>query len=189
MNSNTQTKTIAQVKQIEITPASSRGVGELMSLAGHNLWDFAVLGQAPMPKEAVRLGDWLLVPSDQDSSEIPDRALARVQAIYAAGIRPKGFVLVHEAPMLLSAPEDAREPQSLSPQWMVDPQTTQKLIDTLSFGVAGLAKVMVGIATVAVAVGSMILPAILFAGAMLLDPILIAVTEDDYWIEIDRWWV
>jgi hypothetical protein len=29
----------------------------------------------------------------------------------------------------------------------------------------------------------------LLAGMVMLDPILVAVTEDGYWIEIDRWQV
>ena len=65
-------------------------------------WDFFVLGQAPFPSDPFQLGDWLVVPAHQDSSLIPPRAYERVQSIYAAGLRPKGFVVVHEAPKLLS---------------------------------------------------------------------------------------
>jgi hypothetical protein len=31
-------------------------------------------------------------------------------------------------------------------------------------------------------------PALLVVGAVVVDPILVAVTEDGYWVEIDRWW-
>lgn len=188
MNTNTQTKTIVQAKSTALKPKTSPRVQELMTVGQRELWDFAVLGQAPMPEEPVRLGDWLIIPAQQDSSEIPDRALARVQAIFAAGIRPKGFVLVHEAPMLLPPPETAQV-QTPQPQWALDPQTTQKVIDTLSFGVSSLAKVMAGAMTVALAIGAVVVPAFFLAGLALIDPILIVVTEDDYWVEIDRWWV
>ena len=180
------TNSIIQVETLVVQPETSHRVGELMTLGQNQLWNFAVLGRAPMPEEAVRLGDWLVVPAHQDTTEIPDRAMRRVQAIFNAGIRPKGFVMVHEAPMLLPATvTKSEQPQT---QWKLDPQTTKKIIDTLGVGVGVLGKVAAGALTAAVSIGSMILPAFLFMGAALLDPILIAVTEDDYWIEIDRWW-
>ena len=184
---NTRTNSIVEVQLAEISPADSPRVHELMTFGQHQLWDFAVLGQAPMPSEAFRLNDWLIVPAHQDKGEIPDHTLQRVQAIYAAGIRPQGFVVVHEAPMLLSAP--ATNQSQLRTAWTLNPQTTEKVIDGLSFGVSALAKLMVGTVTLAVAAGSLLLPGLLLAGAVLIDPILIAVTEDNYWIEIDRWWV
>jgi hypothetical protein len=187
MYSNTQTKLVVQERPAELKPTASPRVQELMTLGRQESWEFAVLGQAPMPTQPVRLRDWLIVPAEQDSSEIPERALARVQFIFAAGIRPKGFILVHEAPMELPAPKE-EQGQTLKPQWALDPETTQKTIETLSFGVTTLAKVMAGAVTVAAAVGAVLLPAIFLTGVALIDPILIAVTEDDYWIEIDRWW-
>ena len=49
-----------------------------------------------------------------------------------------------------------------------------------------------GVAVLAVAALSlaavMVVPALLVMGAVLLDPILVVVTEDGYWVEIDRWW-
>src|SRR3989304_7399310 len=66
-------------------------------------WGLAILGQAPMLEEPVRLKEWLLVPAHEDIGQIPTRALNRVQALFAAGVRPQGFVIVHEAPMALPA--------------------------------------------------------------------------------------
>lgn len=185
MFSNTQTEMVVHGRPAELKPTASPRVEELMTLGRGEAWDFALLGQAPMPTQPVRVKDWLIVPAEQDSSEIPVQALARVSAIFAAGIRPKGFILVHEAPMFLPAPQEEQE-QFLEAQWMLDPESTQKVIEKLSFGVTTLAKVMAGAVTLATTV---ILPAIFLTGAALLDPILIAVTEDDYWVEIDRWWV
>jgi len=88
-----------------------------MELSRTRGWDWPVLGQAPLPSEPVRVGKWLLVPAQDDSSTIPARTLTRIQAIYAAGLRPRGFVLVHEAPLELTAPagtQSERLPQ-LSP--------------------------------------------------------------------------
>lgn len=169
-------------------PVESRRVQEVIEVGRHELWDFTVIGQAPMPEESMRLGDWLVIPAHQDSTEIPDRALARVQALFNAGVRPKGFVLVHEAPMLLSAPQ-SDQGQSLKPQWSLDPEITQKMLDGLGVGATVAGNIMAGALKAALAVGAVLIPAVFLAGAVLIDPILIAVTEDDYWIEIDRWWV
>ena len=188
MFTNSQSKLMVQDQPTTLRPNTSPWVQELLALGKQEVWDFALLGQAPMPEKPVRLEDWLIVPAQQDSSEIPERAMARVQAIFAAGIRPKGFVLVHEAPMLLAPPEGA-EAQRTGSQWALDPETTQKVIESLSFGISALAKVVAGAVTLIAVAGAVVVPAIFMAGVALIDPILIAVTEDDYWVEIDRWWV
>jgi len=162
---------------------------QLMKLGENQLWTFSILGIAPMPERPVRLKDWLLVPAHQDSSAVPKRTLARIQTIYQAGIRPKGFVVVHEAPMQLPAPEhqdaeviegDFRELQRGAIEIDLDKLTAS--------GSALASTVLKVAASAAVVIGSIVLPAVFFAGAALLDPILVAVTEDDVWIEIDRWW-
>ena len=150
---------------------------QLVSFGRRHSWPFQVLGQAPMVQEPVRLGDWLLVPAQEDSSQIPDRALARIQAIFAAGLRPQGFVLVHEAPKLLKAPVETKEKPIAQPvvSASVLPDSTLDIATALGSGL--------------VTVVSMVLPMLfMVAAAALADPILVAVTEDGYWIEIDRWY-
>ena len=51
---------------------------QLLILGRVNGWEFPVLGQAPLPREHFRLGDWMVVPAHQDNSVIPQRALERV---------------------------------------------------------------------------------------------------------------
>jgi hypothetical protein len=140
------------------------------------------VGNAPFPERPVRVGEWLIVPVEQDTSAIPARALRRVQALYEAGLRPQGFVIVHEAPMQLTSPHDGRAPDPLRL-----PELPPHL--KMALGVAGRT-VMVVAQTLAmvgiVAIGG--LPAALFMGIAMLDPMLIAVTEDGDWVEIDRWW-
>jgi hypothetical protein len=138
------------------------------------------------------LGDWLIVPVEQDSSPVPDRALRRVQDIFAAGIRPKGFVLVHEAPKLLSAPP-AEQSQGLRMSALPDWLRSGLKVTGTGLGVAGLALVaipgLVVLAVAALSLAAMVMaPALLVVGAVVVDPILVAVTEDGYWVEIDRWW-
>jgi hypothetical protein len=145
---------------------------QFLSLGDQLGWHTEVLGKAPMLKEPVRLQDWLLVPAHEDATELPHRTLKRIQTIYTQGLRPQGFVVVHEAPMQLTAPK---------------PETQEKP----AFEWEGGGKVFIAIAKVmgALLLGGMLLPLGLLAGLIMLDPILVAVTQDGYWIEIDRWQV
>lgn len=160
--------------------ARSAETRQLMSLAEELKWNSQVLGRAPMPDEPVRLGDWLLTPATADSTPIPERAWERIQAIFAAGIRPQGFVLVHEAPMLL--PDVAKVPTNEKPQ----PRPPASVGPALGAGLAS-ASGLAAMAVAALAFVALLLPLAVMAGALTLDPILVAVTEDGYWVEIDRW--
>jgi len=145
---------------------------QFLSLGDQLGWHTEVLGKAPMLKEPVRLQDWLLVPAHEDTTELPRRTMKRIQTIYTQGLRPQGFVVVHEAPLQLAAPKPViQEKQSF--EW------------------EGGGKVLGAIAKVlgTIALGTMLLPLGLLAGLVMLDPILVAVTQDGYWIEIDRWQV
>ncbi len=163
---------------------------ELMSLAKEHRWGFQVLGNAPMPEQPVRLGDWLLVPALFDSSPILSRALERIQAIFAAGIRPQGFVLVHEAPMLISAPAETQVTERNAALNFLDHSVSPRPADFAALFGAGIAAAS-GLAAMAIGaltlLATLALPVTLMAGALLLDPILVVVTKDGYWVEIDRW--
>lgn len=139
-------------------------------------WTLAVLGQAPMLEDPVRLEEWLLVPAHEDTSQIPVRALNRVQALFAAGLRPQGFVVVHEAPRALPAGKTVEKPSPLP-------------IGNIEFDAAALnvGKAIGALAAFATAATGIALMSGLALGAVILDPIFIAVTQDNYWIEIDRW--
>ena len=155
---------------------------ELVALGHTHQWNVVVLGQAPLPSAPLRLGDWLVVPASQDSSHIPTRALERVQAIYGAGLRPRGFVLVHEAPALLAAPAHERTQKPPLKMPTVPPELTAFLpVAARALGIAVLSLAAISAAAV------MAVAAALVVGVAMVDPILIAVTEDGYWIEIDRW--
>jgi len=154
-------------------PHPSYAAGRLVALGTAHYWPFQVLGRAPMVAEPVRLGDWLLIPAQQDSTAIPPRAMNRIHAIFAAGIRPQGFVVVHEAPMLLKAPAAAQpQPRPLAVNISV-PDSTPDFAAALGTGLSALA--------------SIIFPMMMFAAVAIVDPILVTVTEDGYWVEIDRW--
>jgi hypothetical protein len=165
----------------------------LLELGRARGWDFDVLGKAPMPHEPVRTGKWLIMPADQDSSPIPARAQERLRAMYKAGLRPQGFVIVHEIPAQLPAP-----PQN-EPNTLPSPSPAPEIGPLLKKGSGALGAVakgmiavtgMAALATAAVAslVVALGIPFAAFGVLMLVDPILIAVTEEGYWVEIDRWW-
>ena len=167
-------------------------VRQFVALGHERGWRPTVIGRAPVPREPVRLEDWLIAPVHQDSSPVPDRALRRVQDIFAAGLRPKGFVVVHEAPRLLPAPTQQKPKPLRMPVLSDQLRSTLKLAGA-GLGVLGAGLVIVtGVAVLAVAALSLaailVVPATLVVGAVVVDPILVAVTEDGYWIEIDRWW-
>lgn len=171
---------VPQSSQLAVKPSTSPQAVALLEVGQAFNGEFAFLGCAPMPTMPVRVGDWLIAPAQQDSSPIPARTLKRVQAIYEAGLRPQGFVLVHESPPLLTAPH---RPESMptTKTWQV-PQLSPQVKSVLL--------------TTAKALGGLALLSALFPLGMLLvmgaavtavDPILIAVTDDNEWIEIDRW--
>ena len=167
--------------QVSAQPFSGQ-TRNILAIGRENGWPFQALGIAPMPSEPVRLTNWLIVPAHLDSTKLPDRTSQRLNSLFAAGIVPQGLVVVHEAPMQLPAPQT----QAPEPKPLIDIDLDWATIANTGAGIAsGLIKVT---AAAAIAIGCIVVPAIFFTGAVLLDPILIAVTDDDVWIEIDRWW-
>jgi hypothetical protein len=164
----------------------------VLNLGRQGGWDAVVLGNAPLPRDPVRVGDWLVVPAQQDTTPMPPRALERVEAIYSAGIRPQGFVLVHEAPLLLLA--SVSEGHGTVRISHIPPRTRQLAKTAAVAGALTLGGLVIlpglialAIAVIGIALAVMV-PLGLLAGAAAVDPILVAVTEDGDWVEIDRWW-
>ena len=186
-HAQTLPSTVVRPTQHTINPETQAFV----ALGKEKEWEVAVLGRAPMLAEPVRLGDWLLMPVEEDASPMPTRAIERVQAIYAAGLRPQGFVVVHEAPLLLTTPEGRHAKAWQFPSLSPDAKSALKAAaGTLGVVAVGIGAVT-GIAALAVAALSvaavLAVPVFLLAGMTLIDPILVVVTEDGYWVEIDRW--
>jgi len=155
---------------------------QLLALGKNNRWPMQVLGKAPMLKQPVRIQDWLLVPSTMDSTPLPDRAIQRIKILYEAGIRPQGFVMVHEAPLQLKAPEVPKVGEKT--------EANKKLLGKIGGAALGLGTItgsLVAAVGIAIIGSLLILPAGLLAAAVVIDPILVAVMPDDSWVEIDRW--
>jgi hypothetical protein len=158
----------------------------LIALGESQGWEFPVLGIAPMPHHTVHINNWMIVPAHLDKTPLPPMALDRMNAIFESGLSPKGWVIVHEAPKLLPSNVEPNEQQNTV--W-ISPQTRQraKQLMKVSGGILGAIALGTGALTLAIAAIALFLPATLIAGAIILDPILIAVMEDGCWVEIFRW--
>ena len=166
---------------------------DLMELGSRRRWRPRVVGRATLLTDPVFLGDWWLVPVEQDTSPIPKRASDRVQAIFEAGLRPKGFVVAHEAPALLPAPASAGKPRRrrivelrrlLSKRVVLGVGAAVLLV---LFGPMLLKLLVTAIVGLVAAVATPLLAIGALGAVVLVDPVLIAVTEDGFWVEIDRW--
>ena len=160
---------------------------DLVAFGRSQGWEFPVLGHAPLPLTQVHVNGWLIVPAHLDSTPLPSRAQDRMDAIFSAGIRPQGWLIVHEAPKQL--PANIEERDVPTPIVWLDPQTRQQVRNTLKYIGTGLGALAVATGTAALAIFAALafLPLVLIAGVILIDPILVAVTEDGFWVEIDRW--
>jgi hypothetical protein len=143
------------IRQSNNLPATQTHL--IMALGKERSWPFSYLGNAPLLDRPVQVGEWWLVPAQQDTSLIPGRALYRIQTIYRLGLRPAGWVVAHEAPKLLSAPDQK-------------PKKKPNLLPYLAV-LGGLGWLLASTLTT----------------VALVDPILIAITPEGDWIEIDRW--
>ena len=174
-----------------ITENRSAEVSQFASLGRRFSGGFRPIGSACMLERPVFVDGWWLVPMGEDSSAIPRRACRRVEAIYAAGLRPKGFILAHEAPPVLGDVSEAGEKT----------QATHPGLEQLTRGVRGQLSGALSKESLVGTVAPLVLKGLLgvlgaaatvigFCGVLAvvaLDPVLIAVTEDGHWVEVDRW--
>jgi len=169
--------------------ANSNSGKDLVILGQSHGWLFTILGIAPIPDQPVRTNDWLIVPAHLDNTVLPEFAKLRMDAIFSAGIHPKAWFLVHEAPKQLPPTIGSKIEVDGLNQRIVTRRNRQKLRSVLK--VVGIASGVIAVAAGALAVAAVAvavtLPVLLVPAALLLDPILVAVTEDGYWIEIARW--
>ena len=152
---------------------------QLLTLGEENHWPIQILGQAPMLEEPLRVREWVLMPALMDSTSLPDHAMERIHAVYKAGIRPQGFVIVHEAPLEIEAPQPEVKQKNNS--------DLLKKIGGAALGAGLLSGSIVALVGIAILGGILLAPIGLLGAAIVLDPILVVVTTDNYWIEIDRW--
>ena len=184
----------------QVIMRASPQVREMVDVGREHRWRFQPMGRAHVPEKPVYLRDWVVVPIGQDTSEIPEPSLERVRALFEAGVRPKAFVMAHETPRMLAAPpgstslpakpsidwgkvkEDAAERAQRLMTRLPDTETVKPVL------IQGAKALGMAAAAAAAVVAVPLLLVGLLGAVALADPVLIAVTDDDYFVEIDRWW-
>ena len=152
---------------------------QLLTLGEENHWSTQILGQAPMLKEPLLVKNWVLMPALLDETPLPERAMERIHAVYKVGIRPQGFVIVHEDPLQIETPQTEVKPK-------LDSDLLKK-IGGAAMGIGILTGSIAALVGIAILGGILLAPIGLLGAAVVLDPILVVVTTDNYWVEIDRW--
>lgn len=173
---------------------ASNEVRAMLHVSDRERWNARVLGRAPMLRQPLRAGDWLLLPLEQDGSAIPHRAVRRVRTLYENGIRPQGYVIIHEAPAYLRPGSNTAVGQDVQQR----PAQHLEMEPSVAAGLATAALLLVVVplaasviaGAVAALAAATVVPAATagIVAAALVDPMLVAVTEDGYWIVIDEWW-
>jgi hypothetical protein len=193
----------------------SREANELMVLGRDRFWRPEYMGLAPVPYQSVRMGDWLVGRSIHDTSPVPERAQLRIRDVYAAGIRPKDWLIAHEICHQLKAPEPTepirahgirerivgeRDFSEVKDQLRVAMHTATRTAWKTADKVAPVAwevtkaaaKVTAGVVVIS-AVGLATVLSVALMAAASIDPLLIAVIDSggdpagDHWILIDQW--
>lgn len=156
-----------------------------------------VLGRSRAPIVARRLGEWWVEPVSA-RTRLPSRARGRLQVLLSAGVQIKAVVLFHEIPGVARRRSTWESLVVHVNLWLqqespiVVEQALEALASTLKkhapvlgrLLLSGGTAVLTGIALVALAA---VLAAPAVIGVALSDPCLVVVTEDGYWIEVDRW--
>jgi hypothetical protein len=179
------TQTQANVKPTH-TVVGSRAA-DLVAFGRSLGWGFPVLGHAPVPTIPIHINGWLIVPAHLDNTPLPAQAQERMNAIQAAGIRPQAWLVIHEAPPLL-APPKVETGESPAKKWFTPTKQrkTKQVLKTTGSAVGVAAIASGALAFIAVA-AALVVPIALLAGVVMIDPILVAVSSDGFWVEIDRW--
>ncbi len=139
-----------------------------------------VLGQSLAPVLPQQVGDWWLEPLGP-ATILPARAEQRLRAVLAAGVMPRAVVVFHELP----AAPPARFPvarrhavalaRALPSMAAAVERSALRLLPVLGWLLIAAARaLLLGLAAV-------------LAALVLVDPCLVVVTEDGWWLEVDRW--
>ena len=176
-------------RRIAVPPSPE--ASELVDLGVRRSWSFRPIGQAPLLERPHYLDGWWFLPVQEDTSALPARTLKRVGAIYEAGLRPRGFIVAHESPpMLMNVEATARSERGR--HFDLDEMATrvqQGFAHAFSReSLLGRAAPLVLSGVLFILKGAVVVLGVCGVLAVVaLDPVLIAVTEDGYWVEIDRW--
>jgi hypothetical protein len=153
-----------------------------------------VVGQSHAPVVPQRIGDWWLEPYGEDS-KLPPRAQQRLHALLDAGICPKAVVIFHEIPQQQLAPTDMERLLTRAHRFAAHdlPAAGYALGERAKAGAVASAPIIghalaVGGKALLWAAGAAAVGTLMIAATALSDPCLVIVTDDGYWLEVDRWY-
>ena len=139
-----------------------------------------ILGQSMASAIPQQVGDWGLEPL-RPATILPARAQRRLRAFLAAGVVPRAVVVFHELPptppaRLSAARQHAVAVTRALPSMVVAVERSAlRLLPILGWlFIAAIRVLLLGLAAVV-------------AALVLVDPCLVVVTEDGWWLEVDRW--
>ncbi|MDO8673973.1 MAG: hypothetical protein Q7O66_21390 [Dehalococcoidia bacterium] len=168
-----------------------------------------VLGQSQAPIFPMQVGPWWMEPLTRET-KLPARAEKRLQALLATGVKAKAVVLFHEIPTATKRRPSRLERnlrqavstsvRSLQQELPVKVEQAGRAANQLFYRTATatqknapvVARSLLKMGVVAlpiiaaVVLGTLSITATI-AAAALHDPCLVLVTQDGYWIEVDRW--
>lgn len=134
---------------------------QAVDLGNRQHWRFRVIGQGEVPTEPSYRDQWWFEPVTETM-----HGKDRLDALRRAGVRFKGMLIAHEAPRLLTAPKDSDF--KINPSIPASQSSMDGLAERLAMGLA----LLVGFAF----------------QAMLSDPALIVILEDQTWLELATWY-
>jgi hypothetical protein len=171
---------------------------QVVELAEKKHWGIRVLGEGSIPETPIFREGWWYEPLSEECVIHP-LAVQRVQEIYQAGIRPKGFIVAHQTLPILGGPKPKVNVTVVDDCWpKFDPQPkveirkgkvqtkvqTECLPDLMpALQVIGQ---VVGVALQVLGVVLMVIVGAL--STISLDPALIMVLEDGTQVEVARWY-
>ena len=148
---------------------------ELIEFGKSKGWKFSILGKAPVPNNPVDRGDWIFMPFDMDNAIIPWNAKGKQMDILDAGLQPRAFVIAHEVknkpPIIEDEQNEEMKPFHEKTEVIAKPKS-----DSLGKSKNWFNSILP------------MLPIFLIA-MIFVDPILIAITDDYTWVELERWYV
>ena len=148
----------------------SRYATEALTVARNNGMTMRVVGQGDVPLEPFYLDEWWYSLLTAEST-IPAEGVRRIEALVKGGVPIECLMIRHEAPRLLTAPEEEKQ----TPKGKTD-----TYIATGAFALLG--------AIVAVLGAVLAVFGYIFITAIQLDPAIVAVLPDGTWLEVVTWY-
>jgi len=146
------------------------------------------IGRSSAPIVPQLVGDWWLQPLTPQTY-LPPRAQDRLDQVLEAGIKPKAIVVFHELPRQPKPSTLTKFGHQLGRFASVEIPAAALRAGNLAreHGPGMLRAASIGAGVVLTGVAYLAL-ATITAALTITDPCLVIVTQDGYWLEVDRWY-